>query len=89
METFWTILWIVGVSVALFLFYCGGWWPRTWFRGFLFVLLSFALLPIITFPIQWWVWKYCHNGIIEGSGGGITILMKVLQPIIDLAKQIQ
>ncbi len=68
METIWTIIWIVGVSVALFLFYCGGWWPRTWFRGFLFTLLSFALLPIITFPIQWWVWKYCHNGVIEGGG---------------------
>ena len=67
METFWTIIWIVGVTVALFLFYCGGWWPRTWFRGFLFILLSFAFLPIVTFPIQWWVWGYCHNGVIEGG----------------------
>ena len=70
METLWTILWIVGVTIALILFYCGGWWPRTWFRGFLFTLLSFAFYAIeFRFPsysylshpirymevLQWWM----------------------------------
>ena len=69
METLWTILWIVGVTIALFLFYCGGWWPRTWFRGFLFTLLSFAFLPIVTFPIQYVIWKFCNGGWLdEGLG---------------------
>ena len=67
METLYTILVGIGMVVAFFLFYCGGWWPRTWFRGFMFVALSCMFTPFITFPIQWWIWKYCHNGIIEGG----------------------
>ena len=68
METLWTIIWLVGVSVALFLFYCGGWWPRTWFRGFLFILLSFAFLPIVTFPIQYVIWKICNDSWLDDLG---------------------
>ena len=69
METLWVILVGLVTAVALFLFYCKGWWPSTWWRGFCFVMLTLIFTPIITLPIQWWVWKYCHNGIIEGSGG--------------------
>lgn len=61
METFYSILVGIGIVVALFLFYCGGWWPRTWFRGCLFIYLSFVFTPFITFPIQWFIWKYAHT----------------------------
>ena len=66
METFYSILVGIGLAVALFLFYCGGWWPRTWFRGFLFILLTFIFTPIITFPIQYVIWMIYRGG--WGSG---------------------
>ena len=68
METLWTILWIVGVTIALFLFYCGGWWPSTWFRGFLFIILTCLFTPIITFPIQYVIWMIYHGGWGDGDG---------------------
>ncbi len=69
METLWTILVGVVLTVALFLFYCKGWWPSTWFRGFLFIALTCLFTPIITFPIQYVIWMIFRGGWGDGDPG--------------------
>ena len=69
METLWVILVGLVTAVALFLFYCKGWWPRTWWRGFCFVMLTLIFTPFITLPIQYVIWMIYRGGWGDGDPG--------------------
>lgn len=69
METLWVILIFIAITVALFLFYCKGWWPSTWWRGFCFIILTFLLTPFVTLPLQYLIWKIYRGGWGDGDPG--------------------
>jgi hypothetical protein len=69
METLWVILVGLVTAVALFLFYCKGWWPSTWWRGFCFVMLTLIFTPFITLPIQYVIWMIYRGGWGDGDPG--------------------